>query len=197
MPKKQQSEQGAWDLSRVRPKEDVKQEAERLGKVVHFGALLTLCHQKHAELAEALRSYKGRIVFRGDCVKTHKDEYAVFSEQGTSANQTASTKVVDAVAHLPGCIGEESDAMSAYTQMRIADAARLLGKDVFPETWVSLPPNRRPAEWAEKGIVEPVVPLTLNLYGHPLAGLLWDKGSREKILQAGFAPIGRWECLYG
>ena len=119
LPPKQQSEQGAWDLSRVRPKEDVKQEAARLGKVVHFGALLTLCHQKHAELAEALRSYKGRIVFRGDCVKTNKGEYAVFSEQGTSANQAASTKIVDATAHAPGCIGEDSDAMSAYTQIKI------------------------------------------------------------------------------
>ncbi len=28
LPAKEQSEQGAWDLSRVRPKEDVKQEAE-------------------------------------------------------------------------------------------------------------------------------------------------------------------------
>ena len=86
--------------------------------------------------------------------------------------------------------------MSAYTQMKIADAARLLGKDVFPETWVSLPPSRRPASWADRGIKDPVVPLTLNLYGHPLAGLLWDKGSREKILQAGFEPVQGWECLY-
>ena len=100
-------------------------------------------------------------------MKTQHDDYVAFSDQGTSANQTASAKMVDAVAHMPGCIGEDADATSADTQMKIKDAARLLGKEVFPETWVSLPPSRRPAHWKDLGIVDPVVPLTLDLYGHP------------------------------
>ena len=42
----------------------------------------------------------------------------------------------------------------------------------------------------------PVCPLLRNLYGHPLAGLLWEKGSQEKILKVGFEKVPQWESLY-
>ena len=34
---------------------------------------------------------------------------------------------------------------------------------------------------------DPVVPLERNLYGHPLAGLLWERQ---------FEKIPNWECLF-
>ena len=34
-------------------------------------------------------------------------------------------------------------------------------------------------------IVDPVVPLERNLYGHPLAGLLWEKQFTEVLLELG------------
>ena len=43
---------------------------------------------------------------------------------------------------------------------------------------------------------DPVCPLNGNLYGHPIAGLLWDKFSQEKILAAGFEKVRGWESLY-
>jgi hypothetical protein len=36
--------------SSVREKRDVRNEAKANNEVVHFGALMTLCHEKHAEL---------------------------------------------------------------------------------------------------------------------------------------------------
>ena len=38
--------------------------------------------------------------------------------------------------------------------------------------------------------------MLVNLYGHPLAGLLWDKASQEKVISCGFEKIKGWESLY-
>ena len=59
-----------------------------------------------------------------------KDEYghfAVFSEQGASASHLASSKFMDTIALFPGNFGEDSDAISAYTQVKLADVPELLG----------------------------------------------------------------------
>ena len=42
----------------------------------------------------------------------------------------------------------------------------------------------------------PVCKLRLNLYGHPLAGLFWEKSCQKIILDTGFVNIPGWECLY-
>ena len=43
---------------------------------------------------------------------------------------------------------------------------------------------------------DPVVPLERNLYGHPVAGLLW-RGQFEKILlKYGWEKVSNWECLF-
>ena len=110
---------------------------------------------------------------------------AVFSEQGTSASHLAAAKLLDAIAWMPGNEGEDSDATGAYTQA-------LLGGE---ETWVFLPWDRWPKSWHGK-YRRPVVKLRLNLYGHPLAGLYWEKHCRSAILQCGFEPVKGWECLY-
>ena len=108
----------------------------------------------------------------------------------------AGTKIINAIARMPGMCGEDSDAIAAYTQIPLSDAVRLLGMDVMPETWISLPPDRWPKDGSWKKFKDPVCPLTQNLYGHPLAGLLWDKGSQERILKTGFEKVKGWESLY-
>ena len=50
----------------------------------------------------------------------------------------ASTKFLDLIARMPGNDGEDSDAVGAYTQLLLEEAAALLGIGVIPETWVSL-----------------------------------------------------------
>ena len=114
-----------------------------------------------------LRSYKGRVVFRGDQVRDEAGFYAVFSEQGTSASHLAAAKFIDAISRFPDCDGENADASSAYTQVRFEDLIAD-GHDI-PETWTSLPKHIRPPSWAN--IPDPVCRLEVNLYGHPLAGL--------------------------
>ena len=42
---------------------------------------------------------------------------------------------------------------------------------------------------------DPVVPLERNLYGHPLAGLLWERQFEKILLKYGWEKIPNWECL--
>ena len=51
---------------------------------------------------------------------------AVFTEQGSSSSQMTAAKVMDVIARLPDCPGQPADAVSAYTQVKLEDAPRLL-----------------------------------------------------------------------
>jgi len=155
---------------------------------------MQLCSIKNRELEKHLHQYKGRVVLRGDGVKDEDGMLAVFTEQSASSAYMAATKFLDVVARLPGNCGEDSDAIGAYTQMKLADATELLGEGAIPDARISLPRGRHPPSWA--GIVDPVCPLLRNLYGHPNAGALWDRGVRKNLRAAGFETINGWEGLY-
>jgi len=134
---------------------------------------MALCHQKHSELAEALRRYKDRVVFRGDNVRDEEGFYAVFSEQGTSASHLAAAKFLDAIARMPGNDQEDSDAIGAYTLCELGG----------PPTWMTLPIDQRPESWAR--FKNPVCRLRRNLYGHPLAGLYWERHCSKALVDLG------------
>ena len=81
---------------------------------------------KNAELEAKHQKYKGRAVLRGDIVTDDSGSYAVFTDQGSSASQMTAAKVMDIVSRLPGCDGQAADAISAYTQVKMEDAHKLL-----------------------------------------------------------------------
>ena len=76
---------------------------------------MDMCHLKSAELETKDQKYKGRVVLRGNIVKDDYGSYAVFTEQGSSASQMTSAKVMDVKSRLPRCAGQAADAISAYT----------------------------------------------------------------------------------
>ena len=43
---------------------------------------------------------------------------------------------------------------------------------------------------------DPVVLLERNQYGHPLAGLLWERQFGEILLKCGWKKVSYWECLF-
>ena len=104
------------------------------------------------------------------------------------------------IARFPGCVGEDGDAKSAFFQITLKDAAEILGKDHVPETFISLPRSRWPQDWIDRvasgELVDPVRPLRTNLYGHPLAGLSWDKFLQKMIRECGSEKVLGWESLY-
>ena len=77
------------------------------------------------------------------------------------------------------------------------DAPKLLKipKSECPDIWIRLPRHKWPKSWSS--MEGPVVPLERNLYGHPLAGLLWEKQFEKILLKCGWEKVSNWECLYG
>ena len=55
-------------------------------------------------------------------------------------------------------------------------------KSECPDIWIRPPNHKWPKSWSS--MEDPVVPLERNLYGHPLAGLLWER-QFEKVLRLG------------
>ena len=165
----------AWDLTKVRSKKEVIDEARKEGRKVHFASLMDLCHLKNVELETKHQKYKGRVIVRGDIVKDDSGSYAVFTEQGSSASQMTAAKVMDIISRLPGCAGQAADAISSYTQVKMEDASTLLKlpQSECPDIWIRLPKHKWPKSWS--CMEDPVVPFERNLYGHPLAGLLWER----------------------
>ena len=119
--------------------------------------------------------FQGRAVFGGDIVKDDSGSYAAFTEQGSSASQMTAAKVTQIISSIPGCAGQAADPVSAYTQVRMEDAPKLLKvpKSQWPDNWIRPPRHKWPKSWSS--VEDPVVPLERNLYGHPLAGLLWER----------------------
>ena len=115
----------AWNLTKVRSKKEVIDEARTTGAKVHFASLMDICHLKDAELEAKHQKYKGRVVLRSDIVKDDSGSYAVFTEQGSSASQMTAAKNMDIISRLPGCDGQATDAVSAYTQVKMEDAPKL------------------------------------------------------------------------
>ena len=156
---------------------------------------MDICHLKNAELEPKHQKYKGRVVLQRDIVRYDSGAYAEFTEQGSSASKMTTAKVMDVIARLPRYAGQATDAVSAYTHVKMEDVPRLLENsrvrmsrysDTFSSTTQVgkiLVKHRRP-----------VVPLDRNLYGHPLAGLLWER-QFEVLLGPGWEKVPNWECF--
>ena len=138
---------------------------------------------ENAELEAKHQKYKGWVVVRSDIVKDDSVYCAIFTEQGSSASQMTAARVMDIISRLPGCDGQAADAVSAYTQVKMEDASKLLNflNSKCPDIWIPLPRHKWPFSWSS--MEDPVVPLERNLYRHPLAGLLRERRFEKILLQ--------------
>ena len=75
------------------------------------------------------------------------------------------------------------------------DAPTLLKipKSECPDIRTSLPEHNWPKSWSS--IEDPVVPLGRNLYGHPLAGLLWERQCEKVLLEYGWEKFVNWNVF--
>ena len=187
-------EKSAWNLTKVKSKKEVIDEARTSGATVHFASFMDICHLKNAELEAKHQKYKGRVVLRGDVVEDDSGSFAEFTEQGSSAYQMTAAKIMDIISRLPGCDGQAADAVSVYTQVKMEDAHKLpkIPKSECPDIWIRLPRHKWPKSWSS--MEDPVVPLERNLYGHPLAEL-WEKPFEKILLKHGWEKIPNWEYI--
>ena len=125
----------AWNLTKVRSKKEVIDEARTTCAKVHFASLMDICHLKNDEWEAKHRKYKGRVVLRGDIVKMILDRMQYIQNKDHQHHKLQQQK-----------------------------------------SWISSPDCQGAMDkqrWSS--IEDPVVPLERNLYGHPLAGLLWER----------------------
>ena len=176
----------AWNLTKVKSKKQVIDEARTSGTTVHFASLMDICHLKNAELEAKHQKYKGRVVLRGDIVRDNSGPYAVFTEQDSSASQMTAAKVMDIISRLPVRAGQAADAVSAKTKGKMEDAHKLLKipKSECPDIWIRLPRHKWPKSWSS--MEDPVVSVERNLYGHPLARLSWERQFEKILLKHGW-----------
>ena len=73
---KKLEDKGAWDIAEMIPKEQAIAQCKARGVKAHFGALMQLCHKKHAEQDQKYWKYKGRVVYRGDGTKDEEGKVA-------------------------------------------------------------------------------------------------------------------------
>ena len=67
-------------------------------------------------------------------------------------------------------------------------------KSECPDIWIRIPRHK----WSESSssMEDPVVPLERNLYGHPLAGLLWGRQFEKLLLKYDWEKVSNWECFF-
>ena len=122
--------------------------------------------------------------------------YAVFSEQGSSASQLTAAKVMDIISRLPGCAGQAADAVSAYTQSHNGRCSKIIENSQigmsrhFESSATTLVAKimvqyGRPCRSSER-----------NLYGHRLAGLLWERQFEKILLQHGWEKVPSWDFFF-
>ena len=186
----------AWDVRKVKSKKEVVKEAQKNNNKVHFASLTDSCHLKNSESKPQVQKYKGRVVLRGHIVKDDSGDFAVFTEQGSSASQMTAAKVMDIIFRLPGCAGQAADAVSAYTQVKMEDAPTLLKipKSECPDIWKRLPKHKWPKSWSS--MEDPVVLLERKLTRTPTRRALIGKTVRKSIYGIWWGKMPNWVCLF-
>ena len=76
------------------------------------------------------------------------------------------------------------------------DAPKLLRilKSECPDFRIRLPRHTWPKSWSS--MEDPVVHLERNVYGHPLAGLLWERQFEKVPFEHGWEQVSNWECFF-
>ena len=140
------------------------------------------------------------MVLRDDIVQDDSGSYAVFTGQGSSASQMTAAKVMDVIARLPDCDGQTVDAVSAYSS-QIGGRSQIAQNSIIENSKFRMSrfgdassKTQMPKSWSS--MEDPVVPLERNLYGHPLAGLLWERQVEKVLSKHGWEKVPYWECSF-
>ena len=96
------------------------------------------------------------------------------------------SRSADCYGCIPGHNVMQADAEQAYIQ------ARLRGTP----TWVELPREEWPQDWIDRGLIRPVCPLHLALYGHPDSGGHWEAHCEAHLASVGFERIPDWHSTF-
>ena len=112
---------------------------------------------------------------------------AAFADRGSPASCITASKL-DAVAVLLGSKGKQSDAPSAYTHSKLGTGMK--GNTLV--TWVRLPYRQWSQKWKSQGRTDPVCPLRLSGYGHPMRGTYLENQCVVRLEPYGWRKMMGW-----
>ena len=127
----------AWNLEKVKTKKEAVLEAQRDNKKVHFASLMDICTSKKCRDGTNIAAQR------------QSRAYAVFTEQGSSASQMTAAKFMDVIAILPGCDGQATDVVSAYTHVNwtmLLNCPKFRNHNV-EIVWIRLPRHKWSKSW--------------------------------------------------
>ena len=165
-----------WDDGSVTTLENLKNQAKQLGITVHIASLHTLCGVKHWEQPIEKHKYKGRIVYRGDLIRNESDELVLYADTATTPTALVALNLALFFGACEHNSISLSDAVQAFLQAPLEE-----------ETWVLVPFELWLDNWKTqypKGS-KLCVRLLKSLYGHPLAGKLWQSYLSERLTKLG------------
>ena len=177
---------GTWRKSEVRKKWSMKQGRRALQFILHHQ--WTYVIWKCWIGGKAAKRQRSRCTPRWYCKRRFWFLCSIHWTRIISISNDSS-KSHGIISRLPGCDGQAADAVSAYNQVKMEDAHKLLKipKSECPDIWIRPPRHKWPKLWSS--MEDPVVPLERNLYGHPLAGLLWERQIEKILLERGWEKI--------
>ena len=186
----------AWQLTKVRNKKEVIDEARNKGRKVHFALLMDLCHLKKSELEPQYQKYKGRVVLRGDIAKDDSGSYAVLTDQGSSTSQMTAANVMDI---FPDFQDVQVKQPMQYPLIRRSKwkmhqrywKLQSQNAQIFGYVYQSTNGQHHGPVWKIQS-----VPLERKRCGHPLAGLLWEWQCEKILLEHGWWKVLKWECEF-
>ncbi len=85
------------------------------------------------------------MVFQGNQAQDENFEAAMYQEMGSAPATMEASKSCDFYSLLPGLIGQQSDAESAYTQSKLSSVVK---------TWVRIPLHEWPEDGSWNGIAD-------------------------------------------
>ena len=155
-----------WDDASVTTLGNLRQQAKASGNSVKVAALHVLCGIKHFEQPCDAWKYKGRIVYRGDQIRNESNELVLYADTATTPTALVALNLALFYGSCEYNAISLSDAIQAFLQAPIEE-----------ETWIIIPYELWFDEWKKISPKDTklVVRLLRSLYGHPLAGKLWQE----------------------
>ena len=175
---------GTWRKSKVRNRWSMKQGRRALQ--FHFASLMDICHLKNAELKEKHQNTKVELY---SVATLWKMILGLMQYSLNKDLQHLKWRQLRSWISSPDCQVAMDKQQTQYRltpkwKWKMLTNYWKFQKSECPDIWIRLPRHKWPKSWSS--MEDPVVLLERNLYGHPLAGLLWERQFEKILLKYGW-----------
>ena len=185
----------AWDITKVRNKSEVIDEATTKGIKFILPHWWTSVIWRMPNWRQSTKNIKVELYFEATLWKMILDLMQYFQNKDHQHHKWRRQR---SWTSYPDCQGAQDKHLTQYLlkpgQNERCSKIIEIPKSECPDMWIRLPRHKWPKSWSS--MEDPVVLLERNLYGHPLAGLLWERQFEKILLKYGWEKHSNRECLF-